>query len=1165
MDTRHWIVGIRDTTAFSSGDDTTMKHGIFAFTESDRVDEYVRRMLADMEKHVDDITIVMPADDGEKRKPGESDIVPDCFRGHSVVRASGNLVDLYAAGARAAFGCDGDGNVPADAISGETVFFSDGFFPFRGFEGIFAKAPEMVPFDAWSLSSRHDPRSAGIKSDNVYNFLLHAYFVVMKPSAVSALLSAEPRDGDPDSVLTRVLSLNKLSLGMLWHTHECSDDDTLFGAAELLGKGFPVVRRELFSAPHSAFVSRRAGTGAAEVLRYLAQHTDGYDRLVLDHVIRTTDPFALATALDGHHLLDDGKERTSQTDASFVFRVSGDALSDDTLRRLEDIARVAEVLIVAADAANARIVREQTASRPGLADVRVVDGAGDSAAPFLAGAAHCDPRHPYIGFARDVPTSETGPAPWLPTAGQVGKIAELFHGDERLGLLVPPVPNDGASFNLPRVWEDEAPLFAKLCGEMGVDASKAEEDTCFSAGFPVWCRRDALKQLFDFRRGAVACPPGPEGVERVLLHGLPFIARHNGYHTGIAYTAELAKRFLDDLAYMKNAHLAAFNAGEGANAMTAGRYFRKAAELLAPPPDGLAVLKKEVARRKADIALIRRSPYFDRKFYVSEHPEVAESGMSPAEHYLLLGWKSGFDPSAAFSTEGYLALNPRVKRAGICPLLHYELRGRPAGKKLALDSGGYFPLSEKRAKARRKGLEKYRDLVEKNKNARILVILHLFYMSAWKEIKEYLKNLDAYGYDLVVTHTDAIVDDEVLEDIRRCKPDVRIEQFPNLGYDVGAFTEILSETDLDRYDIVFKLQSKGVHRPRIFIYGEYMKRRDWFLNLYEGCLGAGTVHVTVDKLMNDPSVGLVAAKNLIVEDPPHKRNMVRAFMEQEGIPIPDKYLFVAGTCFAAKACAMRRIADMRLKVSMYPEAGRGFTLAHKMERVVCLAVLTAGYGFFGNDVMVLRRAWRKLSPFRWRIRRLTGMRLLYDPRFRVEDQFAFFSLEHRLIKKYELVDVRLGDIKRVWRGTALPLWECMPYKYLMTGDPAVYEEYMRQNAKYYKLDMMSRERFDALIRSMDEQGFTARTAVVLDGRNVLLDGQHRCCYLLYKHGEDFKIPCVRVYEVGSWVWLDKLALFLEHRLSPESFARLQRLYGLLYGAPRRLLGGIRSLLSPRAR
>lgn len=573
----------------------------------------------------------------------------------------------------------------------------------------------------------------------------------------------------------------------------------------------------------------------------------------------------------------------------------------------------------------------------------------------------------------------------------------------------------------------------------------------------------------------------------------------------------------------------------------------------------------EVAKWQADIRAIQSCLFVARKFYFNNCPDDATTGMDISRRHLLAGVRSMSGKPAFPPIKGDCAFPLEVKGSRMCGFPLHGWHACPEEKQAMFDTDGYFPLSRKRAKARRKGLEKYRALAEKNKNARILVILHLFYMSAWKEIKEYLKNLDAYGYDLVVAHTDAIVDEDVLSDIREYKPDVRISRFPNLGYDVGTFTEILSETDLDRYDIVFKLQSKGVHRRRIFIYGEYMKGRDWFLNLYEGCLGAGTVHVTVDKLMNDPSVGLVAARNLIVEDPPHKRNMVKSFMEKEGFPVPGKYLFVAGTCFAVKACTMKRIADMHLKVSMYPAAGRGFTLAHKMERLVCFAVLTAGYGFHGNDVLMFRRVWRKLSPRRWRIRHLTGMRLLDDPRFRIDDEFAFFSLEHRLIKKYELVTLRLGDIRRNWKENIIPLRECMPYKYLMTGNPEVYEEYMRQNAQYYKLDIMSRERFDALIRSMEGNGFTDQTAVVVNGRNIVQDGQHRCCYLIYRYGEDYEIPCVRIYEVARWVWKDKLATFLEHRIPQGCFDGMQKRYRQLKRKSDRLRADIRLFFTPRKR
>lgn len=519
--------------------------------------------------------------------------------------------------------------------------------------------------------------------------------------------------------------------------------------------------------------------------------------------------------------------------------------------------------------------------------------------------------------------------------------------------------------------------------------------------------------------------------------------------------------------------------------------------------------------------LIKHSKFFDDEYYREKHKNLSSS-IRPEEHYLDIGWREGDDPSSRFSTSEYLELNPDVKDADICPLLHYELYGKYEGRKIGIDSGDYKSLEIKRGRQRKNGIKHNTSLIEKNRGARILVILHLFYMSSWKEIKEYLRNLDIYGYDLIVSYTPMIVDDEVLKDITDYKPDARVLLFPNLGYDVGSFTELLAEIDLDKYDIIFKLQSKGVNRKRIFIYGEYMEYRDWFLYLYEGCLGPETVHITIDKLMNDPGIGLVAAQNLIVEDPPHKQNMVRSFMTEQGMALPDKYLFVAGTCFAVKSSAMRQIADMNLKVEMYQSAGRGFTLAHKMERVICLVVLTSGYEFYGNSVMRFTRLLRKINPHYWKMKHYSGMRLLQDKRFKLDDNFVFYSIEHRLVKKYELKNIKLERIKRRWKRKNIPLTKCAPYLYLVSGDPSVYEEYGKQNKELYKLER-DRETFDQLIQSIEKNGLNEENVVVVNKNNIIMDGQHRCCYLLYKYGRDYEVPCLRIYETDSRTFMDDIS------------------------------------------
>lgn len=92
-----------------------------------------------------------------------------------------------------------------------------------------------------------------------------------------------------------------------------------------------------------------------------------------------------------------------------------------------------------------------------------------------------------------------------------------------------------------------------------------------------------------------------------------------------------------------------------------------------------------------DIATFQTA--FDAAFYLDRYPEVAETGLDPAFHYLERGWKAGFDPSPAFSTEFYLEDNADVANAGVNPFWHYLIHGQhenraplpPSPEVLALD------------------------------------------------------------------------------------------------------------------------------------------------------------------------------------------------------------------------------------------------------------------------------------------------------------------------------------------------------------------------------------------------------------------------------------------------------------------------------------------------
>lgn len=79
----------------------------------------------------------------------------------------------------------------------------------------------------------------------------------------------------------------------------------------------------------------------------------------------------------------------------------------------------------------------------------------------------------------------------------------------------------------------------------------------------------------------------------------------------------------------------------------------------------------ERRRIRRDAEILKASELFDGDWYLKQYPDVHDSGMDPAEHYIRFGWRDGREPSPFFRSNVYLALNPAARRAGISPLHHY--------------------------------------------------------------------------------------------------------------------------------------------------------------------------------------------------------------------------------------------------------------------------------------------------------------------------------------------------------------------------------------------------------------------------------------------------------------------------------------------------------------
>src|SRR5262249_11330348 len=60
-------------------------------------------------------------------------------------------------------------------------------------------------------------------------------------------------------------------------------------------------------------------------------------------------------------------------------------------------------------------------------------------------------------------------------------------------------------------------------------------------------------------------------------------------------------------------------------------------------------------QERADLNLIKRSGLFDRDWYLARYPDVANSGMDPARHYLQYGASEGRTPGPDLDSAWYLS------------------------------------------------------------------------------------------------------------------------------------------------------------------------------------------------------------------------------------------------------------------------------------------------------------------------------------------------------------------------------------------------------------------------------------------------------------------------------------------------------------------------------
>lgn len=145
------------------------------------------------------------------------------------------------------------------------------------------------------------------------------------------------------------------------------------------------------------------------------------------------------------------------------------------------------------------------------------------------------------------------------------------------------------------------------------------------------------------------------------------------------YQGELEQELKEALAESVHAKYQLAATQRSLESITASKSWRGAAP--ARKLAGVLSRKKRPSEQlQQDIALIMTSEHFDITWYLQTNPDIVESGINPAEHYLLYGANEGRSPSAQFDGNWYLAQYPDVAKNKTNPLLHYIKYGAEEGR-----------------------------------------------------------------------------------------------------------------------------------------------------------------------------------------------------------------------------------------------------------------------------------------------------------------------------------------------------------------------------------------------------------------------------------------------------------------------------------------------------
>ena len=251
---------------------------------------------------------------------------------------------------------------------------------------------------------------------------------------------------------------------------------------------------------------------------------------------------------------------------------------------------------------------------------------------------------------------------------------------------------------------------------------------------------------------------------------------------------------------------------------------------------------------------------------------------------------------------------------------------------------------------------------------KIAVHLHLYYTEQLPQIITYLRNLTGMEYDLFVTLAEDNPD--AIEQLKAFNPQVKIWQVANCGYDIGPFIDFLHHINLDDYEYILKLHTKGKKSKNYtWLNGRRMDNALWGRILWQSMLATSNqIRQNIQLLDENKKINMLGSKYCVTDSSKDYEKLLPQINEElvkMGHPTVNKLSFVAGYMFLVRAEKMIPLLSYTLAdfVPTNSNVKEG-TLAHIIELI---------FGVLGQEIFLLEHGKYTLN-FYW----VTLKRFLYQ-------------------------------------------------------------------------------------------------------------------------------------------------------------------------------------------